>query len=139
MNDYPLLGPVIILVGWTLVMLIWASISIQRGLKTADTKGLTKGARARDLEGRMDDRFSFPRRNYEHLVEQPTLFYAIALALALMGERGIIALSLAWAYVAARILHSIAQGTGGSRTIGFAVSSLALLGLFIIALIAFLN
>ncbi len=47
--------------------------------------------------------------NYNHLMEQPTLFYALALSLALLGEGGGINLYLVWAYVIARVVHSLVQ------------------------------
>lgn len=139
MTDYPLLAPVLALIGWTIVMLIWAIIFVTKGAKTVDLSAVPKGSRAKDLEGLMDPKFSFPRRNYEHLVEQPTIFYALALSLVFMGEQGMVALVLAWAYVGFRVLHSIAQANGKSRSIGFTGSSLALLALFIHAVMTFIG
>lgn len=139
MTDYPLLAPVLALIGWTIVMLIWAIVFVTKGAKTVDLSAVPKGSRAKDLEGLMDPKFSFPRRNYEHLVEQLTLFYALALSLVFMGEQGMVALVLAWAYVGFRVLHSIAQANGKSRSIGFSGSSLALLALFIHAVATFIG
>lgn len=139
MTHSPLLGPVLALVGWTLVMLIWTITHLRKGLKTVDRAELRAGMRGRDLETKMEDRYSFPRQNYEHLVEQPTLFYAIMLSLVLMGETGTAPLALGWAYVAFRIVHSIAQVRGRSRSLGFGLSSLSLLALFVVALISFLS
>ena len=42
-------------------------------------------------------------------MEQPTLFYATALTLALVGQGDGLNLWLAWAYVALRVLHSLIQ------------------------------
>ena len=47
--------------------------------------------------------------NYNHLMEQPTLFYATALTLALIGQGEGLNLWLAWAYVALRVIHSLVQ------------------------------
>jgi len=47
--------------------------------------------------------------NYNHLLEQPTLFYAVALTLALLGAGEGTNVSLAWLYVALRIIHSLQQ------------------------------
>jgi hypothetical protein len=69
-----------------------------------------------------------------HLMEQPTLFYAIAITLALMGMGTGINLWLAWAYVGLRIVHSIVQSTINVvpvRFTIFALSTLCLLGLTI--------
>ena len=65
-------------------------------------------------------------------MEQPTIFYAIALTLALMGFGGGINSWLAWGYVALRILHSIVQATINIVLVRFTIfslSTLCLLGL----------
>jgi len=65
-------------------------------------------------------------------MEQPTIFYAICLTLALMGFGGGINYWLAWAYVGLRIVHSIVQATVNIVQIRFplfALASLCLLGL----------
>ena len=70
--------------------------------------------------------------NYDHLMEQPTIFYAIALTLALMDLGGGINDWLAWAYVGFRVLHSLVQGDGQRRPLPpslFGLASLCLLGL----------
>ena len=65
-------------------------------------------------------------------MEQPTLFYAIVLALVLMGFDHPINVYLAWGYVGIRIVHSIVQATINRVSIRFplfALSSLCLIGL----------
>jgi hypothetical protein len=65
-------------------------------------------------------------------MEQPTLFYAIALTLALMDFGGGINYWLAWGYVGLRIVHSLIQATYNRvlhRFIVFALASICLLGL----------
>ena len=47
--------------------------------------------------------------NYNHLMEQPTLFYAIALTLAVLGAGDGLNAMLAWAYVGLRVIHSLVQ------------------------------
>jgi hypothetical protein len=47
--------------------------------------------------------------NYNHLFEQPTVFYAVALSLALLGDQSSLSLGLAWAYVGIRVVHSVWQ------------------------------
>jgi len=69
------------------------------------------GSRGVDLEGRADPRAQWKSHNYTHLVEQPTLFYAIALTLAVMNMGGGYNYWLAWAYVGLRVIHSLIQGT----------------------------
>ena len=70
--------------------------------------------------------------NYMHLVEQPTLFYAIALTLAIGNSGGGYNEMLAWAYVGLRVAHSLVQTTINVITYRFilwVLSSLALAGL----------
>jgi len=47
--------------------------------------------------------------NYNHLHEQPTLFYALAIYSHLVGVADPINIYLAWGYVALRVAHSVAQ------------------------------
>jgi len=80
--------------------------------------------------------------NYNHLMEQPTLFYAVALSLALIGQGSGLNAALAWAYVALRIVHSLIQATVNAATARFAVfmaSSVVLLALAVRAAIAVLE
>ena len=49
--------------------------------------------------------------NYNHLFEQPTLFYAVAISLAVLGHADDTMVNLAWTFVAIRVVHSIVQAT----------------------------
>ncbi len=72
--------------------------------------------------------------NYNHLHEQPTLFYAVALAAQLAGAADGVAVALAWAYVALRIVHSFVQATENVIPLRFAVftaGSFVLMGLLV--------
>ena len=74
--------------------------------------------------------------NYNHLFEQPTLFYAVALVLFALDAGQGLALTLAWAYVGARVIHSVFQATKNVIEIRFALfmlSSLVLLALTVLA------
>jgi hypothetical protein len=59
--------------------------------------------------------------NYNHLFEQPTLFYAIALTIAVAGHVDTWAVNLAWAFVAIRIVHSLLQATVNIVMLRFAI------------------
>jgi hypothetical protein len=63
--------------------------------------------------------------NYNHLMEQPTLFYATALTLALVGQGDGLNLALAWAYVGLRLLHSLIQALINVIILRFAVFMVA--------------
>jgi hypothetical protein len=68
--------------------------------------------------------------NYNHLMEQPTIFYAIVLSLAVMGSASAAALALAWSYVALRIVHSLVQALVNKIELRFAVFVLSNVPLF---------
>ena len=120
MQPSPLLGPVVALVAWTLVMLFW--LAAVRGL-AARRAGLKltarRGGRGQDLEGVLPGPANWPAHNYAHLVEQPTIFYAIVFALVLMDFDHQINVWLAWGYVVLRILHSLVQATFNDVRIRF--------------------
>ena len=85
-----------------------------------------------NLEGKAPDEVQWKSHNYTHLLEQPTIFYAIVLALALMEMNQPINIYLAWGYVGLRIVHSLVQcltNVVKYRFPVFALASLCLLGL----------
>ena len=129
----PILAPVVALVAWTLVMMVWMMVTRFAAMrrKGISLKGRV-GTRSGSLEGVIEDSVNWKAHNYMHLVEQPTLFYAVALALALMDFGGGINLILAWVYVGLRIAHSLVQALINIvvyRFILWMLSSLALIGL----------
>lgn len=131
-----LLGPFIALVGWTLVMLVWMAVKRFPQLKG---RAIPDGARGTDLPA---GPHNWPGHNYEHLLEQPTIFYAIVLALVAMNDSFAFNLYLAWGYVALRIAHSIWQATVNSVKIRFplfALSTLCLVGLTLHAALRFIH
>lgn len=130
----PILVPVVALVAWTLVIMAWMAVTRfaafkQMGLSLGD---VPPGSRGVNLEGKAPDQTQWKSHNYTHLLEQPTLFYAIALTLALMGMDQPINVYLAWGYVGLRIVHSLIQCTVNVvrfRFLAFLLASLCLLGL----------
>src|SRR5688500_12689803 len=113
MEHHALLGPVVALVAWTLVMMVWMAIARagefrRLGINRAN---IPDGARGVDLEGKASPQAQWKAHNYMHVVEQPTIFYSIVFALILMDFEAPIIIWLAWGYVAFRIDHSIAQAT----------------------------
>jgi hypothetical protein len=130
----PILAPVVALVAWSLVMLVWTAVARRRAfVKMGIGWGtIPPGSRGVNLDGKAPDEAQWPSHNYNHLMEQPTIFYAIALSLAMMGFGGGINLWLAWGYVGLRIVHSIIQATVNIvayRFPVFALATLCLLGL----------
>ena len=134
MEYSPILAPVVALVAWTLVMLVWLAIARRRAFASMGVSWSTipRGSRGANLDGKAPDEAQWPAHNYNHLMEQPTIFYAIALTLAMMGMGHGINLWLAWGYVALRVAHSIVQSTINIVPIRFTIFFLAtfcLLGL----------
>ena len=135
MHHYsPILAPVVALVAWTILVMLWMVITRFAEFKrlgiTPDK--IPNGARGVDLEGRADPKVMWKSHNYTHLLEQPTIFYAIALTLAMMDFGGGINYWLAWGYVGLRIVHSLIQCTINIvpiRLAVFTLASLCLIGL----------
>jgi len=132
MHISPLLGPVVALVIWSIVMLVWLTIK-RRPFITSGAE-IPPGSRGSDLEARHPGSAHWPAHNYQHLMEQPTIFYAIVFALVLMGFDAWINVYLAWAYVGLRILHSIVQSTVNVVRLRFALFLLATISLACLAI-----
>ena len=132
-----MLAPAAVLVAWTLIMLVWAAGTRLPALsKIGGLKNAKPGGRGQDLEGVLDDRVNWKSHNYAHLVEQPTLFYAVSLIIALLGPDPTSVL-VAWIYVAVRIVHSFWQAlvnVVSIRFVLFMISTIALVVLTIRAL-----
>ncbi len=130
-----ILAPAAVLVVWTLIMLFWMLVTRNAafGKMGITLSNLPVGGRYQDREGEMPDKVSWKSHNYTHLFEQPTVFYAAVMIIAIMGAGGIDVL-LAWIYVGLRILHSLWQGLVNTipvRVALFMLSSLALVALAI--------
>ena len=129
----PILGPVIALVIWTIIMLLWmagALLPTIKRLKLPDTAG----QRTADLARQMPAKIQWSADNYNHLMEQPTLFYAVALSAALMGMGDGLNLTLAWAYVGLRVAHSLVHATVNIVLLRFGLFFLSTLALLWMAI-----
>jgi hypothetical protein len=71
--------------------------------------------------------------NYNHLLEQPTIFYALVFYIVLAGHSDQLHIDLAWAYVALRLLHTLIQGTVNIVMYRFTVFALSTIALMIMA------
>lgn len=135
MTYSPLIGPIVALVAWSLVMMVWmAAVRFPALRKAGIDLKQARGGRGQDLDGKLPPEANWAGHNYAHLMEQPTIFYAITVALILMHQDQPINVSLAWGYVGLRIVHSIVQATSNQlrfRMPLFLMSSLCLIGLTI--------
>ncbi|MGI9440338.1 MAG: MAPEG family protein, partial [Parvibaculales bacterium] len=109
MTAAAILQPVFALGLWTGVMMLWMYATRVPAIGTTtipeDEMGHPPGMNYLPSEvRRIAD-------NYNHLFEQPTLFYAVAISLAVLGHVDTIMVYLAWAFVAIRVVHSIVQAT----------------------------
>ena len=135
-----ILTPAAALVVWSLIVMAWMMATRFSAFAAAgiDLGKAPPGGRGQDLEGRIPGQVQWKAHNYAHLMEQPTLFYATTVILALSGANHW-DISLAWAYVLIRVVHSLWQGTVNRIPVRFAlffVSSLCLAVLAIRALLA---
>ena len=130
MDINPLLGPVVALVAWTVIMLLWFALLLFAGI-AKNGMNAPDGTRVRDIKD-LPNAIQWKNHNYMHLMEQPTIFYAIVIALILMGDTQSLNLTLAWGYVALRVVHSLVQATINKvevRFVIFIASTLCLIGL----------
>ena len=128
----PMLAPVIALVLWT--ALVWAWMYATRipailAARMVLDPQAPRGAQMATLPARV----RWKADNYNHLLEQPVLFYATALSLALLGEQAVASLWLAWAYVGLRVVHSLWQTTTNVIMVRFGLFFVSSLVLFALA------
>lgn len=139
----PILATVVALAAWSLVMWLWMYATRLPAMRKAkiDTFNLVGGAGS-DLKAFIPPKQQWPADNYNHLHEQPTIFYAIAITHALIGTGDGVNLTIAWAYVALRVLHSLVQVLVNRvivRFTLFSLSSLCLIALTLHAAMAMLG
>lgn len=130
-----ILKPVAVLAAWTMVMWLWmyATRIPAMGKAGIDSKNLVGGT-GNTLDEVLPDKVQWIAHNYNHLHEAPTVFYAVALALAMIGQGDGLNATLGWAYVLLRIVHSLVQALSNRVIVRFSLfvlSSLALIALVV--------
>ncbi len=142
-----IIKPVTVLALWTMVMWLWLYATRLPAMKRAKIDAINmvgstgKGLRE-DLAAGGEVKASWVADNYNHLHEAPTVFYAVALALAFMGGGNGMNATIAWAYVGFRIFHSLVQVLSNRVVVRFTVfmlSSLCLVALCFRAAMAAFN
>ncbi|HQR24985.1 MAG TPA: MAPEG family protein [Steroidobacteraceae bacterium] len=118
------LMPVLALVAWTFVMWAWMYATRIPAMRAAGIDP-QDAAYSDALGERLPPQVRWKADNYNHLHEQPTIFYALMFFAALTGGGDAIALELAWAYVALRVVHSLVQATVNRIVVRFALFMLA--------------
>ena len=122
------LSPVLALVAWTLVMWIWMYATRIPAMNAAGIDP-QEAAYPGTWSHRLKSGVRSVADNYNHLHEQPTIFYALMFFAALTGGGDATALALAWAYVLLRVVHSLVQATFNRVIVRFSVFALATLAL----------
>ena len=129
----PILVPLIALVLWSFVM--WAWLYATRIPAIVKNKIVLDPYRPNEeFHARLPARVRWKADNYNNLMEQPTLYYAVTITLALLGADGILNVGLAWLYVCLRIAHSLVQATINLVMLRFAIFMAASLALLIMSL-----
>ena len=133
-----ILQPVAVLVAWSMIMWVWLYATRLPAMSRAKIDGLKMvGSTGRGLRDDMaaagERKASWVADNYNHLMEQPTIFYAAAFTLALLGLGNGFNATLAWIYVSARIAHSLVQITSNRVVYRFALHALGTLPLIVLA------
>jgi hypothetical protein len=129
----PLFAPVIALVMWSFVM--WAWLYATRIPAIGKYKVVMDPHRPpSEFHAQLPAEVRWKADNYNNLMEQPTLFYAVAITLAVIGEANAANLTLAWLYVALRVVHSLVQATTNIIIVRFSVFMIASVVLLILTI-----
>lgn len=132
--DLATLQPAVALVAWTLLMLLWMIGTRVPAMKKAGVQmGALVGGTGKDADGVLPASAQWKAHNYNHLMEQPTLFYAVVVVLALAGANDFPTRMAAWGYVTFRILHSVWQATVNRVQARFGLFAIATVLLILLA------
>jgi hypothetical protein len=125
-----LVPPVLALVGWTFVMWVWLYATRIPALQAAriDLEQMSRTGAKLELPPEV----SRVADNYNHLHEQPTIFYALALGAQVANAVDGWSVALAWGYVGLRVVHSFVQATRNVIMVRFCVFAAASLTLLLL-------
>ena len=132
MVDTQILTPVILLVAWSQIMWLWMYLTRIPAIKAANMQLDPEAPRGQQMAS-LPSKVRWKADNYNHLMEQPTIFYAIVFALSLLEEGDGLNLVMAWAYVLIRIVHSLFQATVNKIEVRFTLFVLSNIALFVLA------
>ena len=126
-----ILQPAVALMIWTMIIWAWMYATRVPAMQKAHIQpddaqvvGL--------LDAKLPQKVQWKAHNYNHLHEQPTVFYAVAIVLAILGQGDGMNAFLGWIYVGLRVIHSLVQVTANKvmvRFVLFLISSLVLIAL----------
>lgn len=129
-----ILQPVALLILWSLVMWLWMyAVRIPAMQRARIDAAKMVGGTGKDLDAVLPAAIQWKAHNYNHLMEQPTLFYAVALLLAVVGAGNGLNATLAWIYLGFRVAHSLVQATSNRVLIRFALHLLGTIPLIMLS------
>jgi len=133
---FPMFAMIVLTAAVSLLLLISRLPSIIRHF------GHLQGAMHSDeLRPRLTPRMRFITDNYNHLFEQPVLFYALVVYLHLTGTADVLQVQMAWLYVGLRVIHSLihlSSNNVSARALTFVMSMIILIGMILRAGLALL-
>lgn len=129
---HSMLTPILALI--TLTLLVWVWMYATR-IPAMQKAGITPQAARHPgtWEAAIPSSARQVAENYNHLLEQPTTFYALAFYIVLMAHTDRLHVYLAWAYVVLRIAHTLTQCTVNIVMWRFSVFALSTVVLMVMA------
>ncbi|MCT2399359.1 MAPEG family protein [Novosphingobium mangrovi (ex Huang et al. 2023)] len=121
-----ILQPVVALAAWTMVMWFWlfGTRIPALGATKIDPEELVDDP-SMSLDNILPAQVQWKAHNYNHLHEAPTVFYAVAIVLAIIGQGDGLNAQVGWAYFGLRVIHSIIQATINKVNLRFGVFALS--------------
>ena len=118
-----------------MIVFLWLTARRMPAFAAAGIKvgPLPAGARGVDTEAQFSSKAKWISHNYTHLMEQPTVFYAVVIVLALMGDNSALSVNLTWGSAGVRVLHSMWQANVNTISVRFALFALSSLCLITLA------
>lgn len=132
-----ILQPVVALAAWTMIIWFWMYATRlpamgRAGIDAKNMVGSSGGGLRNDLIANGEERASWVADNYNHLHEAPTVFYAVCIVLAIIGQGDNLNATIAWAYVGLRVAHSLLQILSNRVIVRFALFALSTIALLIL-------
>ncbi len=134
-SETQLIQPIVALVIWSFVMWLWMYITRVPAILKMNMK-MDPEAPAGVQMSQLPASVRWKADNYNHLMEQPTIFYAVVLSLVFLGAASKLNIYAAWTYVALRVVHSLVQALSNKIELRFAVFILSNIPLAFLAFYA---
>ena len=123
-----ILAPAVALMIWTMVMWLWmyaTRIPAMSNSPEIENPAALVGTTGAGLRAKLPESVNWKADNYNHLHEAPTVFYAVAIVLAILGQGDGMNAFLAWIYTGLRVAHSLVQVTANRVMVRFCLFALS--------------